>query len=67
MKTRARWRAAVASVGCIGVAGLIAAPILGGAGASTVAAASAATPHDGGSTMTPIKHVVVIFQENVSF
>jgi phospholipase C len=67
MKTRARWRAAVASVGCIAVAGLIAVPILGGAGASTVAAASAATPNDGGSTMTPIKHVVVIFQENVSF
>jgi phospholipase C len=54
-------------VGCIAVAGLIAVPILGGAGASTVAAASAATPNDGGSTMTPIKHVVVIFQENVSF
>jgi phospholipase C len=35
--------------------------------AGTTAASSHANPPAGGATATPIKHVVVIFQENVSF
>jgi Phosphoesterase family len=35
--------------------------------AAVTAASSKATSHTGASTATPIKHVVVIFQENVSF
>jgi phospholipase C len=51
-------RAAVAAVAVASVLG------------ATVAAASAGNEHrgdGGGSTATPIKHLVVIFQENVSF
>ena len=35
--------------------------------AAMTAASSHANPPAGGATATPIKHVVVIFQENVSF
>ena len=35
--------------------------------AAATAASSHANPPAGGGTATPIKHVVVIFQENVSF
>ncbi|HEY5100742.1 MAG TPA: alkaline phosphatase family protein [Gaiellaceae bacterium] len=37
------------------------------AAAATAAATSSANPHGDASTATPIKHLVVIFQENVSF
>jgi phospholipase C len=43
-------------------------PVLVACGiAATTAATSHATPHPGAATTTPIKHLVVIFQENVSF
>ena len=37
------------------------------AAAAVLSAASCDYPAAGGATATPIKHVVVIFQENVSF
>ncbi len=40
---------------------------LGGVAVLTVAAPGSASPHAGTQTLTPIKHVVVIYGENVSF
>src|SRR5215467_447096 len=44
-----------------------AALVLLSAGAAAASTAGSSKPVDFGSTTTPIKHVVVIFQENVSF
>ena len=46
-------------------AALVAALVL--AGTSTASAGSPSHARSGAATLTPIKHVVVIFQENVSF
>ena len=47
------------------VTGAVAIAALGLVGASSVAASVGGSHHSG--TATPIKHLVVIFQENVSF
>ncbi len=49
----------------LGAAGALA--VAGGAAAATAATTSPLSQQPGGRTGTPIKHVVVIFQENVSF
>src|SRR5260370_39138610 len=49
----------------LGAAGAL--TIAGGAAAAAAAPAAPRGQQHGGSTATPIKHVVVIFQENVSF
>ncbi|MFE9428612.1 phospholipase C [Kitasatospora sp. NPDC006697] len=55
--SRKRWLRAGAAIGTAGMAALTA----------LTAAAPPALAADGPSTATPIKHLVVIFQENVSF
>jgi phospholipase C len=58
-----RWTKALASAGlALGLIGWTTA-----LAASTSGASSATAPSSGGPTETPIKHLVVIFQENVSF
>lgn len=54
-----RFRTAAAGVAVLGTAALLA--------SSTVSTANAADPATNGATSTPIKHLVVIFGENVSF
>ena len=48
-------------------AGLLSAALAAGSGAATVRSATDPDPAAATSTATPIKHLVVIFQENVSF
>ena len=67
-RSRRRWRrssTAVLAAGALAVGGAVTATV---ASASTSGAAQTALARGhNGSTTTPIKHLVVIFQENVSF